>query len=193
VSNIAWTDRGRLLRGGNISTSGFACLANAGVDVLIDQRQPSEVPAGEESRATQAGLEYINLGIPDDRAPSPTELQAWIDTVEDRLAQGEQVLVYDAGGRGRMGLWDAVYLMRQGGGAAETIEDRYLAKALPFLGAKIGCADGGNGQVQALAEIAYDLTGVSYFPQVDEYGTQWPGCPRPAYMNGWDYGPVFDD
>jgi hypothetical protein len=192
VRNIAWTEPGQLLRGGSISAAGFDCLADAGVDVLIDQRQPSEVPTGEANRATRAGLEYINLGIPDDRAPSPDTLQAWSDTVAARLAQGQQVLVYDAGGRGRMGFWDAVYLMMHGSGAAATIEGRYLAKSLPFLGAKIGCADGGNGQVQALAEIGHALTGVRYVPQVDEYGTQWPNCPRPAYMDGWDYDPLFD-
>jgi hypothetical protein len=149
------------------------------------------VPPGEPALAQQAGLEYINMGIDDDKAPSPDQLQAWIDTVNVRLAQGLVVLVFDAGGRGRIGFWDAVYLMMHGGGAAVTIEDRYLAKALPFLGAKIGCLDGGNGQVQALAEIGNDLTGVTYYPQVDEFGTTWPNCPRPAYMNGWDYGPMF--
>jgi hypothetical protein len=192
VRNIAWTDPGKLLRGGSIGAAGFGCLAAAGVAVLIDQRHPAEVPSGEADRAAQAGLEYINLGIPDDTAPSPTMLRAWMDTVSDRLAQGKVVLVYDAGGRGRMGFWDAVYLMQKGGEAATIIENRYLAKALPFNGAKLGCSDGGNGQVQALAEIGDHLTGVTYIPQVDEYGTLWANCARPAYMNGWDYGPLFE-
>jgi hypothetical protein len=115
-------------------------------------------------------------------------LSAWVSTVNDRLSQGHMVLVHDAGGRGRMGLWDAVYFMLHGASAQQAIEDRYLAKALPFKGAKIGCRDGGNGQVQALAEIGQALTGVYYVPWVDQYGTTWADCPRPGYMEGWTYG-----
>jgi hypothetical protein len=51
-------------------------------------------------RGGQAGLEYINLGVADDRAPSPSELQVWIDTVNARVAQNQVVLVIDSGGRG---------------------------------------------------------------------------------------------
>jgi hypothetical protein len=191
VTNLAWTDPGRLLRGGNIAASGFACLAAAGVDTLVDQREPTHVPAGEADRAAQAGLEYLNLGIPDDRAPSPAELAAWFSAVDTRLAQGRMVLVYDAGGRGRMGFWDAAYWMRAGMAPAQAIEERYIGRALPFNGAKIGCQDGGHGQVQALADIGQLLAGVSYYPPVDEWGTAWPNCPRPDYMAGWDYAPVF--
>jgi hypothetical protein len=190
VPNIAWTEIGWLLRGGAPEDSAFVCLAAAGVDVLIDQRLPSEDP-GEPAMAQSAGLEYINLGIADDTAPSPAVLQSWIDTVNTKLAEGKVVLVHDAAGRGRMGLWDAVYFMLHSATAESAIEDRYLAKTLPFFGAKIGCGDGGNGQVQALAEVGLILTGVSYFPLVDEYGTLWQNCVRPSYMAGWNYATVL--
>jgi LysM repeat protein len=191
VPNIAWSQSGQLLRGGQPEAGAFACLAAAGVDVLIDQRPLSEDHLNEPLLAQQAGLEYINLGIGDDTAPSPAVLAAWIETVNLRLGQGQIVLVHDAAGRGRMGFWDAVYFMLRGTSAASAIEDRYLAKALPFSGAKIGCGDGGNGQVQALAEIAQILTGTAYYPAVDEYGTAWANCARPAYMAGWDYGAIL--
>jgi hypothetical protein len=90
-----------------------------------------------------------------------------------------------------MGFWDAVYWMRHGLTPPQAIEDRYLAKALDFQGAKIGCGDGGNGQVQGLSEIAQILSGQPYLPQADEYGTTWQNCPRPAYMDGWDYSTVL--
>ena len=48
-----------------------------------------------------------------------------------------------------------------------------------------------NGQVQALAEIAQAIDGQPYFPVLDEYGTVWANCPRPAYMEGWDYSALF--
>jgi hypothetical protein len=165
------------------------CLAAEGVDVLVDQR--AEAGPDVADQAARAGLEYIPLGIPDDSAPSPARLWDWISTVEARLAAGQMVLVHDAAGRGRMGFWDAVYFMFNGASAANAIEDRYLAKALPFDGAKIGCEDGGNGQVQALAEIGQIVTGVTYFPVVDEYGTTWANCARPAYMDGWDYRTIL--
>jgi hypothetical protein len=187
VPNLAWTDTGRLLRGGAPTAEGLACLAENGVDVLIDQRLPKEDAIGEARLAAAAGVEYLNLGIRDDTTPSPQILRAWIDAVEARLAAGQVVLVHDAAGRGRMGFWDAVYRMRQDMAPADAIEGYYLGKALPFDGAKIGCDDGGQGQVQALADISTLLAGAPYWPAVDEYGTAWADCPRPAEMRDWDY------
>jgi hypothetical protein len=191
ANNLTWTVPGRLLRGGRPSPAGIDCLARHGVSVIIDQRVALEDSINEPELARQAGIEYINLGVPDDTAPSPGMLGQWLATVNSHLAAGRVVLVHDAAGRGRMGFWDAVYLMRQGMSPEQAIEGYYLAKSLPFQGAKIGCADGGNGQVQALAEISQALTGQPYYPQVDEYGTGWQACPRPAYMDGWDYAPMF--
>jgi hypothetical protein len=187
VENLAWSEPGRLLRGGEPTAAGLTCLAQNGVDVLIDQRMPEEDALGEAALAREADMEYANLGVPDDTAPNPEVLRAWIEVVEANLEVGRMVLVHDAGGRGRMGLWDAVYAMRQGRPAAEAIEGAYLGKDYPFEGAKIGCRDGGNGQVQALAEISAALTGAAYWPSEDEYGTPWQDCPRPAYMDGWEY------
>lgn len=191
VPNVAWSATGQLLRGGRPSDAALGCLFAAGVDTLVDQRPLSEAGASYSDLVAAAGLAYFNLGIPDDSAPSPAILRAWIDTVNVQLAAGQVVLVHDAAGRGRMGFWDAVYAMLNGSSAASAIEDRYLAKGYGFHGAKIGCGDGGNGQVQALAEIAQALTGSAYYPSVDEYGTAWANCPRPGYMNGWDYGSVL--
>jgi hypothetical protein len=191
VENLAWSAPGRLLRGGEPTAAGVDCLARNGVEVLIDQRLPEEAALDEAALAREAGMEYANLGVPDDTAPSPEVLSAWIEVVEANLEAGRVVLVHDAGGRGRMGLWDAVYRMRQGRPAAEAIEGAYLGKDYAFDGAKIGCENGGNGQVQALAEISAALTGTAYWPAEDEYGTAWAGCPRPDYMDGWRYEAVL--
>jgi hypothetical protein len=193
VQNLAWTTRGWLLRGGAPDAAAMRCLAIARVDVLVDQRPPSEVDAPMAEQARAAGLEYINLGIPDDSAPSPDMLRQWFDTVQSRLDAGQVVLIHDAAGRGRMGFWDAVYRMTRGGlGPQAAIDGYYVGTQLPFEGAKIDCENGGNGQVQALAEIAQAVSGQAYYPSVDEYGTTWADCPRPAYMDGWDYTLVFD-
>ena len=192
AENLAWTVPGKLLRGGQPSAAGLECLAKNGVDVVVDQRTPAEAGSNYAAQATSAGLEYINLGIPDDTAPSPEVLTQWLDTVNAKLAQGDVVLVHDAAGRGRMGLWDAVYLMAEGGLSPQAaIDGYYVGEQLPFDGAKIGCDDGGQGQVQALAEIAEAISGQAYYPATDEHGTAWADCPRPAYMDGWDYGALF--
>jgi hypothetical protein len=192
VNNLMWTVPGRLLRGGRPSEDGMRCLAAAGVDVLVDQRPPDEAGAGFAGQAAAAGLEYLNLGIPDDTAPSPGRLAEWLAAVNTKLADGKIVLVHDAAGRGRMGFWDAVYRMRYGGlSAPAAIDGYYVGTAVPFQGAKIDCGNGGQGQVQALAEIAQAISGQPYFPAADEYGNGWANCPRPAYMDGWDYSTVF--
>lgn len=192
AANLAWTVPGKLLRGGQPTPAGLVCLAANGVDVLVDQRPPDEAGPDYAEKARVAGLEYINLGIADDTAPSPEVLEQWLDTVNSRLAQGQVVLVHDAAGRGRMGFWDAVYQMtEQGLDPRAAIDGYYVGAALPFTGARIGCEDGGQGQVQALADIAEAVSGQPYYPVSDEYGTAWADCPRPAYMDGWDYSTLF--
>lgn len=96
-------------------------------------------------------------------------------------------LARDAAGRGRAGFWDAVYATRRGRSSAEAIEGAYLGKALPFAGTGLACAEGGHGQARALAEISASLAGEAYWPVEDGYGAAWSGCPRPAYLDGWDY------
>jgi hypothetical protein len=191
VSRIAWSAEGQVLRGGRPNAGAVVCLALAGVDVFIDQRAPGEVDYDLAGAAQAVGIEYINLGLPDDTAPPPATVRAWLDTVYSRLAEGKVVLVHDRAGRGRMGFWDAVFAMQRGASAQQAIEERYIGRAYDFAGAKIGCGNGGNGQVQALAEISAILTGSAYIPPVDEYGTTWANCARPAYMNGWDYSTVL--
>ena len=194
VPNLAWTVLDQLLRGGRPTLAGMRCLAAAGVGVLVDQRTPAEARPWYAPQARLLGLEYLNLGIPDDSAPSPDMLRTWLETVRARLEVGELVLVHDAAGRGRMGFWEAVYHMSESGLSPQAaIDGYYLGTALPFKGARIGCQNGGNGQVQALAEIAEILSGQPYLPDVDEYGTRWEDCPRPAYMDGWDYDRAFQE
>ena len=191
---LAWTVPGQLLRGAAPTLTGMRCLKAAGVDVLADQRPPAEAGWLYRPMARLVSLDYLNLlGIPDDTAPSPATLRAWLDTVAARLEAGDVVLVHDGAGRGRLGFWDAVYRMTNGGLSPQAaIGGYYVGTELPLDGAKIGCQDGGNGQVQALAEIAQHLGGSPYYPTIDEHDTPWENCPRPAYMDGWDYATISD-
>ena len=187
VPGLAWTKPGVLLRGGPPSAEALTCLAAAGVDAIVDLREPSEDAAGEAALAQQAGLAYENLGVALNTAPSPDALVAWITHIEARLKEGQVVLVHDAGEAGRVGLWDAVYQMRHRLAAAEAVDTRYVGTALPFEGADISCAAGGNGQVQALVEMAGHLSPTDPWPTTDEHGHTWADCPRPAYMADWEF------
>ena len=187
VPNLTWTVPGRLMRGGAPSAEALACLAGKGVDAVIDLRLPDEDPLGEAALAAQAGLEYENLGVPLNTAPSPNALAGWITTIEAHLKLDQVVLVHDAGEGGRVGLWDAIYQMRHRLAGPEVVGEVYLGTALPFNGAAIGCEAGGNGQVQVLAEMTGNISGTEYWPTVDEYGTAWADCPRPAYMADWKF------
>lgn len=113
-------------------------------------------------------------------------LPGWIALAEANLEAGRVALARAAAaGRGRAGFWDAVYAMRRGRSPAQAIEGAYLGKALPFDGTGLACAQGGHGQ--ALAEISASLAGEAYWPVEDGYGAAWSSCPRPAYLDGWDY------
>jgi hypothetical protein len=187
LKNVAWTLQPLLLRSARPGKDAYACLAQAGIGAIVDQTGPGETDPEEPPAAAEAGIAYFNLGLKDDTAPSPETLQAWFETVDAQLVAGHIVLVHDSAGRGRIGFWEAAFLMRQGVPPVEAIEDRYLGYGLSFMGAKIGCEDGGNGQVQALTEISQLLSGEPYIPARDEYGTVWQDCARPDYMAGWDY------
>ncbi len=187
VPNLTWIVPGRQMRGGLPTAEALACLAGKGVDAVIDLRMPEEDAIGEAAQAAQAGLEYENLGVPLNTAPSPDALAGWITTIEAHLKLDQVVLVHDAGEGGRVGLWDAVYQMRHRLAGPEVVGEVYIGTALPFNGAAIGCEAGGNGQVQALAEMTGNISGTEYWPTVDEYGTAWADCPRPAYMADWKF------
>ncbi len=187
VPNLTWIVPGRQMRGGAPTAEALACLAGKGVDAVIDLRMPDEDPLGEAALAAQAGLEYENLGVPLNTAPSPTALAGWITTIEAHLKLNQVVLVHDAGEGGRVGLWDAVYQMRHRLAGPEVVGGVYIGTGLPFNGAAIGCEAGGNGQVQALAEMTDNIAGTPFTPTVDEYGTAWADCPRPAYMAEWEF------
>jgi hypothetical protein len=187
VPQLTWIVPGWHMRGGAPTADALPCLAGRGVDAVIDLRLPDEDTIGEAALAARAGLEYVNLGVPLNTAPSPEALVGWITTIEAHLKQDQVVLVHDAGDGGRVGFWDAVYQMRHRLAGTDVVGDVYIGTALPFNGAAIGCDAGGNGQVHALAEMTQNISGTPFWPAVDEYGTAWADCPRPAYMAEWKY------
>jgi hypothetical protein len=184
VDNFAWTIGGALARGAQPPPAAWSELRASGITTVI--RQSAEGgPAAEEYLVRRAGLRYVgDFAVLDNTAYSPPMLEGMLTDVVGRLRRGERILVHDSGGRGRMGFWEATFLMWDGWSARDAI-DRYVA-----FGWKIDCDKGGNGQMQAINEIALVLGQPSYYPDRDSWGTPWPSCPRPAYMEGWDYASI---
>jgi hypothetical protein len=183
IANFAWTIDGALARSAQPPHAAWLCLREQGFTTII--RQNIEGNQGEQSAVEQAGMQYVgSYTIPDQTAYAPAMLQAMIHDVVARLGHGERILVHDSGGRGRMGFWEATFLMWDGWSLRETI-DRNIA-----FGWKIECAKGGNGQMQGLNEIAAAFEQPPYYPAEDSYGTAWKNCPRPTYMADWDYGTI---
>lgn len=184
VANFAWTIEPILARSAQPSPAAWVCLRERGFTTII--RQNPEGDSGLEGRLAAAlGMRYIgDYAIADQTAYSPAQLEAMLHDVVTRLQAGERILVHDSGGRGRIGWWETAFLLWDGWPMREAME-RYIR-----LGWKIECNKGGNGQMQAINEVALALGQSPYIPPRDSYGTAWMDCPRPRYMTGWDYATI---
>jgi hypothetical protein len=184
IANFAWTIEPILARSAQPPVTAWTCLRDQGFTTVM--RQNPEGDIGLEGQLVAAsGMHYIeDYAIADQTAYSPAQLEAMLHDVVTRLRAGEHILVHDAGGRGRIGWWETAFLLWDGWPAREAME-RYIR-----LGWKIECSKGGNGQMQAINEVAIALGQPPYYPQRDSYGTAWMDCPRPHYMAGWDYATI---
>ncbi|MBI2940345.1 MAG: hypothetical protein HYY04_07875 [Chloroflexi bacterium] len=184
VSSFAWTIEKALARSAQPPADAWSCLKSEGFTTIVRQNIESD-DGGEKAAVEAAGMTYIGrYRIRDQTAYSPEMIETMMNDIVARLRRGERILVHDLGGRGRMGFWEAAFLMWAGWPSRDAI-DRYVE-----FGWKIDCTKGGNGQMQGINEIAATLAQPSYYPRVDSYGTSWENCPRPAYMDGWDYGAI---
>ncbi len=180
VLAVAWTEEGVVARGGQPDADEFGCLRARGFAAVVNLR--AEAPEFDEAAAVAtAGMAYLHLPLADDTAPAPAQVSEYMAFV----SRHAPTFTHDSGGRGRAGVFDGIYLLWRGWPAAAVFE-RYIA-----FEAKIDCANGGNGQIQALHEIGAALGRGDAWPAApDRYGSEWAGCPRPSYMAGWDYGEV---
>jgi hypothetical protein len=184
IDNFAWTVDGALARSAQPPAAAWSCLKQRGLTTIVRQNIEGGDSA-ERQAVQQAGMIYLGqYQIVDQTAYSPAQLSDLLNDIVTRITRGERILVHDAGGRGRMGFWEAAFLLWDGWSSRDAI-DRYIQ-----FGWKIECAKGGNGQMQGINEIAAALGQPAYYPAEDAYGTPWNNCPRPQYMSGWDYREV---
>ncbi len=92
-------------------------VADAGVDLLISL---TETPLEPES-LDAAGLDTLHLPIEDFHPPTMEQMDAFVDAVEARQQQGEQVGVHCTAGRGRSGTLVAVWFVHTGMTSDEAI------------------------------------------------------------------------
>ena len=69
-----------------------------------------------------SGIEFLNVPIPDGRAPTAQGLLRIIDFIDRQRSQGRAVAVHCEAGLGRTGTVLAGYLIAQGAGAAAAVQ-----------------------------------------------------------------------
>jgi hypothetical protein len=184
VSGFAWSNPFVLARSAQPPAYSLKCLQGAGISSIVNLRY--EYPGYNEALVAEAlEMVYLHLPIVDDRAASPDQITEYFKYLDARQRFNQRTLIHCAGGRGRVGFMEGVYLLREGW-STEQVFARYIQ-----FGAKIDCENGGNGQIQALHQIGLLLSRGDNWPQgTDQYGNVWKSCPLPDYMADWDYSEI---
>jgi tyrosine-protein phosphatase SIW14 len=89
-------------RSGQPSKEGYARLKELGVKTIVNLRK--EAPADKEK--LPEGINYINIPIVDERAPTAEQAQQFIDIASD--SKNWPILVHCHGGEGRAGVMSAL-------------------------------------------------------------------------------------
>lgn len=117
-----WVEPGRLLAGRHPAisiedapTEDLQRLLDDGIDCFVDLTEEGEHGLrAYKPFLDAAGVEYMRFAIRDWGCPSPDEMDAILDAVDDALARGRHVYVHCFGGVGRTGTVVGCYLIRRG-------------------------------------------------------------------------------
>jgi len=174
MSNFGWVEEGILARSRQPSLDAFQCLRDTyGIRAVVNLRAENNA---EEDAVRALGMEYLYLPIVDDTAPTPEQVQQFLDFAAEMRTQGKPILAHCASGRGRVGTMAAMYRLSRCSGVQESLEEALTC------GMKSDCTNGGNGQIQAINNLA----------KTHGKGEWWPegfNCPHDS---PYDYsGVVF--
>lgn len=116
--NMSWVTP-QLAVGGRIHPEDIARLAHAGVTAVVDTR--SEYQDDEQALAAE-GIKLLYLPTPDTQPLTLDDIRRGATWVNERLAEGERVLIHCEHGVGRSVLLTAASLVAGGMSAQEAID-----------------------------------------------------------------------
>jgi len=96
----------------------LALLQKMGIDSVVSL---TETPLEEEPMRS-AGIEVLHIPIPDRNAPTPEQVDLFLNHVDTKLTLGNTVLAHCLGGYGRTGTMLACYLVHCGMPAQEALD-----------------------------------------------------------------------
>jgi protein tyrosine phosphatase (PTP) superfamily phosphohydrolase (DUF442 family) len=153
IHNFAAVDA-TLWRGGAPGVEGYRALAAAGVVTVVDLRAEDDLDVPTDL-LDDLGLSLVAIPMRDGQAPTPTQVQRFLDAV---AASDGVVYLHCGAGVGRTGTMAAAYIVSRGGGAWGAVRAN-LAVGPPSLEQLAFAASlhGGSGHVPA-AVVAISRT-----------------------------------
>lgn len=141
-----WVIPGRFLAGGHPASTGgdremtrqrLAAFLDQGFDTFFDLTRPGEQPDYQPELLEQAGgrqrtVDYRRFPVGDFGLPTPAQMSALLEALEDALAAGRKVYLHCWGGIGRTGTAVGCWLVRGGHSgptALERLAELYQAAA----------------------------------------------------------------
>ncbi len=129
IRNFAWVEPGVVARGEQpeLNPATFNKLKEVGITAVVSLRPDGEPPSknsvrpwpeyhvsDEDSLATSLGMRFRNVPITDLSAPSPEQVVAALQVIDELVAERPGVYIHCRAGAGRAGLISAVWAVTRG-------------------------------------------------------------------------------
>ncbi len=102
-----------ILRGGEPTAEGLNELHAAGVNLILDLREPSAATEFEKQQAGKLGMDYRNLPLREFSAPTAAQIKTLLDLIDQNNSQ--KIFVHCRRGKDRTGTVIACYRIQHDG------------------------------------------------------------------------------